>query len=134
MPIELTKQTLNIGIVTSQGERATAFYRDVFGLSPMDDLRLPGVGVIHRLSCGECVLRILVPEEKPDGDASEGGLSGRPGYRYLMFEVVDVRAAVAAVEAGGGSIVLAPLEPRPGRWVAQVRDPDGNLVEVAQGG
>ena len=33
----------------------------------------------------------------------------------------------------GGAVTLAPFELRPGRRVAQVADPDGNMIELGQG-
>ena len=46
MPIQLTKKSLDVGIVTRDGKRLHAFYRDVFGLEPFEDLLLPS----HTLS------------------------------------------------------------------------------------
>lgn len=134
MPIALTKQALDVGIVTRDGERLHAFYRDVFGLEPIEDLVMPGIGSVLRLRLGDSVLRIFVPEEPPEGDAAEGGLTGRPGYRYMTFEVADLDAALEAVEAAGGKRVFGPVEPRPGRRVAQIADPDGNQSEIGEGG
>jgi predicted enzyme related to lactoylglutathione lyase len=79
-------------------------------------------------------LRIFVPEQPPQGDAGEGGLAGRPGYRYMSFEVADMKQALEAVEAAGGKLVLGPVEPRPDRQVAQIIDPDGNLIEIGHDG
>lgn len=130
MPIELAKKALDVGIVTRDGERLYRFYREVFGLEPIEDLMMPGIGKVLRLKLGESVLRIYVPETPPEGDAAEGGLDGRPGYRYQTFEVVDFDAAIEAIEAGGGRVVFGPVEPRPGRRVAQIVDPDGNQIEI----
>ncbi|MCH2170550.1 VOC family protein [Myxococcota bacterium] len=134
MPVEVAKPGIDIGIVSAEGEPLVAFYRDALGFSPLDPLVMPGIGTIYRLQCGESLLRILQPETPPSGNAADGGLDGRPGYRYMGLEVTDVRASADIVEAAGGSVVLGPLEPRPGRLVCQVRDPDGNLIELAQGG
>ena len=132
MPIQVTKKSLDVGIVTRDGKRLHSFYRDVFGLEPIEDLQLPGIGSILRLRLGDSLLRIFVPDEPPTGDAGEGGLAGRPGYRYMSFEVADLQQAIEAVEAGGGKLFFGPVEPRPGRQVAQILDPDGNLIELGQ--
>ena len=133
MPVPLAKRSLDVGIVTRDGPRLQQFYRDVFGMEPFEDLPMPGIGTVLRLRSGDSVLRIFVPENPPEGDAGEGGLAGRPGYRYMTFEVEDLDAAIAAIEAGGGRAVFGPVEPRPGRRVAQVVDPDGNLSELGEG-
>lgn len=132
MPIALTKHALDVGIVTNDGNRLACFYRDAFGLESLEDLVLPGVGTIHRLRLGPSLLRIFVPETAPSGAPGEGGLTERPGYRYLSFEVENLAAALDEVEAQGGRVVFGPVEPRPGRRVAQIVDPDGNLSELAQ--
>jgi len=133
MPITLAKRSIDVGIVTRDGPRLQAFYRDVFGMEPFEDLPMPGIGTVMRLGSGDSILRIFIPETPPAGDAGEGGLTGRLGYRYMTFEVEDLDAALAAVEAGGGRAVFGPVEPRPGRRVAQIVDPDGNLSELGEG-
>ncbi len=134
MAISLTKHALDVGIVTADAERLVRFYRDAFGLESLGDLVLPGVGTIHRLLLGPSLLRIFVPETAPTGEPGEGGLTGRPGYRYLSFEVENLTAALDEVETHGGRVVFGPVEPRPGRRIAQIVDPDGNLSELAQNG
>jgi len=128
------KPALDVGIVTADGERALAFYRDALGFEPAGELRLPGVGLIRRLRWGESLLRILVPESPPHGEAGEGGLAGRPGYRYLTLEVENLADAVAACEKAGARVAIAPFALRPGRRVAQIADPDGNLIELGEDG
>ena len=132
MAIALRKRALDVGIVTRDGEGLERFYREVFGLEAQGELVMPGVGRILRLGLGESILRIFVPETPPAGDAAEGGLAGRPGYRYTSFEVADLDDAIARVEAAGGKLALGPVEPRPGRRVAQIQDPDGNLCELGE--
>ena len=71
----------------------------------------------------------MVPASQPaapDGEA----FSARAGIRYLTIEVVDVHAAAEAVAEKGGSIALPPFELRPGRFVCQAADPDGNMIEI----
>lgn len=127
------KDALDVGIVSADGARLARFYEGVLGFEAQPELLLPGIGRIRRLAWGASVLRILQPEEVPTGDAAEGGLSGRPGYRYITLEVDDVASAVSACEQSGAEVATPLIEPRPGRLVAQVRDPDGNLIELAQG-
>jgi lactoylglutathione lyase len=98
-------------------DRATAFYRDVFELS----------------------VRFVSPEwsELSWGDATVAFHGGRQdGERRttgLGFEVDDLEAACAAVEAAGGTVVMRPSD-RPGESIrlADVADPEGNVLSVAQ--
>ena len=132
MTAKLAKQALDVGIVTHKGDEALAFYRDLLGFAQLDDIEMPGVGLIHRLQCGQSILRVLVPEEEPEDCAAEGGLTGRAGIRYLTLEVENLRDVVALAESAGIEITVSPIEARPGRLFAQLRDPVGNLVELAQ--
>ena len=128
----MAKPALDVGLVTADAEPLLAFYGGVVGLERLDALELPGIGTIHKLACGESILRVMVPVEPPAADASTS-FSATAGIRYLTLEVDDLDAAAAAVEPLGGSITLAPFELRPGRRVAQVADPDGNMIELGEG-
>lgn len=131
MSTQLAKAALDPGIVSAKPEQLVAFYQNVFELTPLDPLEIPGVGTIHKLAAGESVLRIMRPTEMPASD--ERAWSAVAGLRYLTLEVVDITAAAAAVVENGGTIVLQPFELRPGRHVCQASDPDGNMLEIGQG-
>lgn len=128
----MAKPALDVGLVTADAAPLLAFYEGVVGFSALDPLTIPGIGTIHKLACGESVLRVMVPADAPEPDDAER-FSARAGIRYLTLEVEDIDAAVAAVRTHGGSVALEPFELRPGRRVAQVADPDGNMIELGQG-
>jgi catechol 2,3-dioxygenase-like lactoylglutathione lyase family enzyme len=132
MASKLSKPAIDVGIVTTSAEPLLDFYEQVAGMQRLEALELPGIGTIHKLACGESILRIMVPVEPPERDDSTS-FSSRTGLRYLTFEIEDIDAAVEAVRACGGSVALEPFELRPGRRIAQVADPDGNMIELGQG-
>lgn len=132
MGAKMAKPALDVGLVTADAQPLLDFYSGVVGLQILDPLELPNIGTIHKLACGESILRIMVPVEAPQSDES-ASFSSTAGIRYLTLEVDDLDAAAAAVEELGGSITLPPFELRPGRRVAQVADPDGNMIELGQG-
>ena len=132
MGARMAKPAIDVGIVTADADPLLRYYGTVFGLTPLPGLEIPGVGTIHKLACGESVLRILVPETPPEPDRAPSW-SGRAGLRYLTLEVEDIAAAARATREAGGHVVLEPFELRPGRFVCQVTDPDGNMIEVGQG-
>jgi catechol 2,3-dioxygenase-like lactoylglutathione lyase family enzyme len=132
MTAKARKAGIDVGIVSARGERLFAFYREAIGFEPAGEIRIPGTGTIRRLAWGESVLRILEPETPPPGDAGEGGLTGRPGFRYLLLEIRNLDETVAACVARGARVVVPAFELRPGRRVAQIADPDGNLVEFGE--
>jgi predicted enzyme related to lactoylglutathione lyase len=128
----MAKPALDVGLVTADAQPLLDFYSGVVGLEILEPIELPNIGTIHKLACGESILRVMVPVEAPRPDES-ASFSSVGGIRYLTLEVDDIDAAAAAVEALGGSITLPPFELRPGRRVAQVADPDGNMIELGQG-
>lgn len=132
MGAKMAKPALDVGLITANAQPLLDFYSGVAGLEILDPLVLPNIGTIHKLACGESILRVMVPVELPKSDDS-ASFSSIAGIRYLTLEVDDIDAAAAAVVALGGSITLAPFELRPGRRVAQVADPDGNMIELGQG-
>lgn len=131
MGTRMAKPALDVGLITADAAPLVDFYREVVGFEQQDPLTIPNIGTIHKLACGESILRIMVPTKPPERDPS-GSFSARTGIRYLTLEVVDIEKAVAAVRACGGRIDLEPFELRPGRRVAQVADPDGNMIELGQ--
>ena len=66
-----------------------------------------------------------------------GGIGGGQGYapRTLFYVgVPDVAAAVADAERLGGTRVMGPATSPSGLVVAYIRDPEGNVVGLAQVG
>ena len=118
--VGLAKPALDPGLVSRDATPLLTFYRDVFGMEPLDPIAIPGVGTIHKLAAGESILRILVPEAAPEPDDAKTW-SSRAGIRYLTIEVRDAAATVEAARARGGEVALEPFELRPGRVVARHR-------------
>ena len=131
MGTQLAKPAIDVGLITAEAEPLIAFYVGVAGLKRLDPLEIPNIGCIHKLAAGESILRIMVPTEAPKKDAS-ASFSATAGIRYLTLEVRDIQAALGAVRALGGSVALDAFELRPGRFVAQVADPDGNMIELGE--
>jgi predicted enzyme related to lactoylglutathione lyase len=132
MGSKMAKPALDVGLVTRDAERLIRFYAGVVGLQRLPSLVFPGIGTVHKLACGQSILRVMAPEAPPEPDGA-ASFSARSGIRYLTLEVEDLDGAVEAVRAFGGGVALAPFELRPGRRVAQVMDPDGNMIEMGQG-
>ena len=135
MGTRMAKPALDVGLVTASASRLLDFYCEVAGFERLDPIEIPNIGTIHRLACGESILRVMVPTAPPEpplgGDNAES-FSARVGIRYLTLEVLDIAAAVEAARACSGRIDLEPFELRPGRRIAQISDPDGNRIELVQ--
>ena len=130
MGVELTKQAIDLGIVTNDGAAALQFYRDTLGFRHEADMPMPMGGTMHRLWCGESLIKIVVLDKPPADAAPPGGLQGATGYRYWTISVSNLGDLVAACKAAGYKVPVPETEIRPGVKIAMVEDPDGNWVEL----
>jgi catechol 2,3-dioxygenase-like lactoylglutathione lyase family enzyme len=129
MGVQLTKQAIDLGIVTTNGPAMLAFYRDVLGFKYLREMPMPGgAGVMHQLQCGDSVIKLVVMGQLPAA-AAPGGIQGSSGYRYWTITVGNMSELVQACAAAGHKVVMKERELRPGVKIAMVEDPDGNWVE-----
>jgi len=134
MTAQLSKNALDVGIISADADRVVAFYRDVLGFAALGDIPFPGIGVVHRLRCGQSVLRVFEPDTTPTRDCrGSDNFYEATGLRYLTLAVSNLAEVVEAVRADGERVALEPTEIRPGVLAAQIRDPDGNWIELMQG-
>jgi catechol 2,3-dioxygenase-like lactoylglutathione lyase family enzyme len=133
MGIQLTKQSIDLGIVTSNGPAMLAFYRDVLGLKYLREMAMPGGGLMHQLACGETVIKLVCVEKTP-AVAPPGGIQGASGYRYWTISVSNITELVETCAAKGFKVAVKERELRPGVRIAIVEDPDGNWVEFLKVG
>lgn len=126
------KPGIDLGIVTTNGPAMLAFYRDVLGLAHQGDMPMPGgTGTMHRLLCGNSLIKLVVMPSLPTA-AAPGGIGGGAGYRYWTITVVSLAEQLKAVGDAGHTVVFGAREIRPGVQIAMVADPDGNWVEFLQ--
>jgi glyoxylase I family protein len=132
MTVQLTKDSIDLGIVVKDSDAALAFYRDTLGFQPAGgDGPMPG-GYMWRLMCGTSMIKLVKLERGPKADAPAGGIGGAPGYRYWTISVSNLEDMVAACEAGGYKVAVGITTIRPGVTIAIVEDPEGNWVEFLQ--
>lgn len=132
MGIALAKSSIDLGIVTTNGGPMLAFYRDVIGLAVQGEMPMPGGnGTMHRLLCGESLIKLVVLPST-QAVAAPGGIGGANGYRYWTITVGNLAEMVQACAAAGAKVVMAEREIRKGVRIAMVEDPDGNWVEFLQ--
>lgn len=128
MTIKLTKDSIDLGIVTANPEAMTAFYRDVLGFEDDGQMALPNASMV-RLRCGTSVIKLVTNEKPPAASAPPGGIGGATGYRYWTISVANLQEIVDACERAERRIVVPITEIRPGVAIAIVEDPDRNWVE-----
>ena len=129
MGIQLGKPSIDLGIVTTNGEAMLAFYRDVLGFKCLRDMPMPGgSGTMHQLMCGDSMIKIVVLPATP-AIAAPGGIQGATGYRYWTITVTNMAELLTACADKGHKVIMKERELRPGVRIGMVADPDGNWVE-----
>ena len=129
MPLDIKKSAIDLGIVTGNAEPMLAFYRDLLGFRFEATLDMPGGTRMHRLWCGDSLIKILQHEKEPVARAAPGGLAGATGYRYWTITVNNLDEITAACEDAGYKVPVKLVDVRPGIRISMVEDPDGNWVE-----
>lgn len=126
----MTVSRIEVGLVSSDEALAT-FYVEVFGFT-----RLPvvtsGSGVLHPLQAPGVTVKIMIPSQVPVTAEHPATFLGATGIRYLTLHVTDLVKTTERALAGGGRLVIGPLDIGPGRRLAVICDPDGNALEVVE--
>ncbi|EHK62855.1 VOC family protein [Achromobacter arsenitoxydans] len=137
---------MEVGICCADLDAQLAFYTGIVGLTlvnrvtvPADKARATGLTPhgydVARLQTpyGERV-KLLQPAVKPEPAARGAAILDRQGAAYLTFIVRDLPGVVRGLKSKG--VVFdstpAPMEVRPGTWLAFFRDPEGNVLELVE--
>ena len=136
MGVQLAKNAIDLGIVIRDSEASLRFYRDTLGFEHVADIPMPlgGGGTMHRLNCGETLVKLVKFDNVPAAANPPGGLVGGTGYRYFTIIVTNLAEIMGACEAAGYKVAISMREARPGVTIGMVEDPDGNWVEFVQNG
>ena len=132
MPIAITKDSIDLGLITKDAAALITFYRDTLGLEQEGEMQMPGGGHMTRLKCGTTTLKIVVNGREPKAVAAPGGIRGATGFRYFTISVSNLAAVTQECEAAGYKVPVPPTEIRPGVSISMIEDPDGNWVELLQ--
>jgi predicted enzyme related to lactoylglutathione lyase len=101
-------------------EKAFAFYGELFGWQKAEAMDMGGMGTYQLFSTGGQTI---------------GGMFNKPPtvpapLWLYYFNVGDIDAATERVKAGGGQILLGPMEVPGGGWIIQGMDPQGVLFAL----
>lgn len=127
------KRIDHVELLTAAPERIVAFYRDALGFRERERMRIPGtpsgpLELVYLELGGTTVEVMCYPEAKSiPPRASETRL----GWQCLALEVEDMDGALAALGAKGVVAAWGPVR-RPDYARAEIRDPDGNPIELRQ--
>ncbi len=132
MGIELSKDSIDLGIVVKDKEASLKFYRDTLGFEFQQEMEMGGGMTMQRLLCGTSLIKLVSFAETPGQANPGGGINTATGYRYWTISVSNLEALAADCKAAGYNIPMEPREIRPGVSIAMIEDPDGNWVELLQ--
>jgi len=120
------KRIDHIELVTADPERAARFYTEVLGFRVRESVTVPGGLQLTYLDLGGTTVELMCyPETKVDPAPTAEHL----GYRMMALEVEDMQQALDYLKARGIEPVWGPIT-RPAYARAEIRDPDGNHIEL----
>jgi len=109
-------------IMGADGEALERFYGGLFGWS-IQPVEETGGGY-----------RLVFTEGGRGIDGGIGSFPGAPPYVTVYVHAPDLEAAVARAQELGGSVLAPPREVTPGVRAAILRDPEGHIIGVINGG
>ena len=132
MSLKITKDSIDLGIVTKNPKALLEFYMGTLGLESDGEMQMPGGGNMTRLKCGTTTIKIVVNGREPKAEAQPGGIGGSTGFRYFTISVSNLVEATDKCAAAGYKIAVPTMEIRPDIMISIIEDPDGNWVELLQ--
>jgi catechol 2,3-dioxygenase-like lactoylglutathione lyase family enzyme len=130
----LFKRIDHIELLTAAPERAVAFYVGVLGFRERERMRIAetpsGPLELVYLELGGTTLEVMsYPEAKTP--IAPRSAEPRLGWQCLALEVEDMDGALSALKSKGVEAAWGPVK-RPDYARAEIRDPDGNPIELRQ--
>ena len=132
--VNLRNGTLDLGIVTNNIDKMLSFYSETLGFEKVGEVPFPGLGVVNKLDCGKCQIKILALEKPPNNENIKGDFTASSGFRYCTMNLTNLKEVVNSCITSNQKVVNEPMEIRSNVWVAIIQDPDGNLIELMQDG
>jgi glyoxylase I family protein len=127
------KRIDHIELLTLAPEQTIAFYTGVLGFAERERARIPDtpmgpLDLVYLELGGTTVEVMCYPDAKtiPPRAAEQ-----RLGWQCLALEVDDIDAALGMLKTKGIAAAWGPVK-RPDYARAEIRDPDGNPIELRQ--
>lgn len=126
------KRIDHIELLTAAPERTLAFYTGVLGFQERERMRIPqtpsGPLELVYLELGGTTVELMCYPEAKTLPRSDGL---RLGWQCLALEVDDMDNALRMLKEKGVEPAWGPVK-RPDYARAEIRDPDGNPIELRQ--
>ncbi len=128
------KRIDHIELLTAAPERTVDFYTGVLGFRERERMRIPqtpqGPLDLVYLELGDTTLEVMCFPEA-GSRIPERAAELRQGWQCLALEVEDMDRALEMLKAKGIAPAWGPMK-RPDYARAEIRDPDGNPIELRQ--
>jgi lactoylglutathione lyase len=117
---------VHIALKVDDLEKATAFYKNVFGFKQLNDTK-NGYHVSRHMTDGNLDIALMKWDTDDREDTMPAGPG--PGIHHWGLEVADREAVADIVKKHGGEIIS-----KPGAPTLRFRAPDGTIVEAVEPG
>jgi predicted enzyme related to lactoylglutathione lyase len=109
-------------LLATDGAAAFEFYSELFGWTKGDAVDIGPMGIYQLFAMA-------------DGGEPIGGIMTKPPdvpapFWIYYFQVDGIEAAVARINAAGGTVINGPMEVPGGSWIVQVLDPQGAMFAL----
>ena len=126
------KRIDHIELLTAEPARAVAFYSGVLGFKVRAQDRVPSTPLgpleLVYLDLGGTTVELMA---YPEAQLERAAPAERLGYRMMALEVEDMDRALALLKTKGVEPCWGPVR-RATYARAEIRDPDGNHIELRQ--
>jgi glyoxylase I family protein len=126
------KRIDHIELLTAHPERIESFYTRVLGFKVRSRDRIPQTPIgpldLVYMELGGTTVELMT---YPQADVAPAQPGEHLGYRMMALEVQDMDAALAHLKASGIEPTWGPVR-RPNYARAEIRDPDGNAIELRE--
>lgn len=147
MVVEFSRGAIDFGIVCSDVEKSVAFYKNVVGMKEIDGFDVPAslatdAGLVdnHNLhvhvlvtqeSSNATRLKLMQVKDAPGKKVDHEFIHSSLGMSYSTIWVSDIDASLTRAKAGNVKpVAKGPVALPNGMFLAVIRDPDGNFVEL----
>lgn len=123
------KRVDHVEIVSTNPESTIDFYVSIIGfkIKNREEVKMPPMKEVIYLELGDTIIEIIsVDNPEPKSESP-----WEVGYRGLALEVEDMSEAIAYLENKDIPIAMGPVD-LGDAFRAEIRDPDGLIVELRQ--
>jgi len=123
------KDSVDVLLFVSDINKSLGFYEGTLGLERAQEVETP-FGTVHWLRYGTSAVKLMDPKQVPP--AGPVGLEKQLGIRSLSFEIRNLSGVCSVLQDKGVGFVMPETQVLPGRYIAMVKDPDGNIIEFVE--